>query len=330
MKITKLEKQDQIIIYKAEDGQTQIDVRVEAETVWLTQKQMALLFGKNIMTINEHIRNVYSEGEVKKKPTIRKSLIVQKEGQRQVSRKIEHYNLDIIISVGYRVKSKQGTQFRIWANKILKEYLVQGFVVNEKRLLQDSEKFYELKKIVALQEKVISGHQLITGETEELIHIISSYSEALSLLDDYDYQRLQLPESKTEEKFKISYTEAKAAIKQLADNTNATKLFGAEKDDSFKGSLGNIYQTFDGNDLYPSLEEKAAYLLYFVVKDHSFVDGNKRIAAFLFIWFLEKNGLLFTKTGVKRLSDEAIVALTLMLAESHPDDKDILINVSST
>ena len=209
-----MEKQDQIIIYKAEDGQATLEVNLQDETVWLTQKQMALLFGKNVMTINEHIHNIYKEGELKKRPTIRKFLIVQKEGKRQVSREIEHYNLDVIISAGYRVKSQRGTQFRIWANKVLREYLVQGFAVHKNSLTQKTEQLDELKRIVALQEKVISGYQLKTGEAEGLIHIISSYSKALSLLDDYDYQRLQLPESTAEEKFKISYTEAKAAIKQ--------------------------------------------------------------------------------------------------------------------
>ena len=324
MKISKLEKQDQIIIYKAKDGQVTLEVNLQEETVWLNQAQMVELFEKTKQNISLHIRNIFKESELVENSVVKEYLTTASDGKQYNTK---FYNLDVIISVGYRVKSQRGTQFRIWANKILQEYLVRGFAVNEKRLSHKVEQFDELKKIVALQEKVISGHQLKTGEAEVLIRIISSYSEALRLLDDYDYQRLQLPESTTEEKFKISYTEAKTAIKQLAEKTGATKLFGAEKDDSFKGSLGNIYQTFDGNDLYPSLEEKAAHLLYFVVKDHSFVDGNKRIAAFLFIWFLEKNGLLFTKTGIKRLSDGAIVALTLMLAESHPEDKDILIKV---
>ncbi len=322
-----MNEQNKIIIYQTDDGQTNIDVRLEEETVWLSQKQMGELFEKDSDTIGLHLKNIYKTGELEEISTTEKYSVVQKEGNRKINRIIKFYNLDAIISVGYKVNSKRGTQFRIWANKILREYLVQGFAVNENRLTQKTEQLDELKRIVALQEKVISGYQLKTGEAEGLIHIISSYSKALSLLDDYDYQRLQLPESTAEEKFKISYAEAKAAIKQLAKNTGATDLFGAEKDDSFKGSLENIYQTFDGKVLYPSLEEKAAHLLYFVVKNHSFVDGNKRIAAFLFIWFLDKNGLLLTKTGAKRLSDEAIVALTLMLAESQPDDRDILIKV---
>jgi len=322
-----MENQDKIVIYQTEDGHTEIDVQIQEETVWLNQAQMVALFDKSKKTISEHINNTFEEGELNRNSTVRKSRTVQKEGDRRISRVINYYNLDVIISVGYRVKSQRGTQFRIWANKVLREYLVQGFSINEKILSQKVEQLVKLKKIVALQEKVISGYQLKTGEVEGLIHIISTYSKALDLLDDYDYQRLQLPESIVEEKFAISYREAKAAIKQLAERTGATDLFGAEKDDSFRGSLENIYQTFDGKELYPSLEEKAAHLLYFVVKNHSFIDGNKRIAAFLFIWFLDKNNMLYNQYGEKILSDDALVAITLMLAESHPDEKDILIKV---
>lgn len=322
-----MNEQSKIVIYQTDDGQTNIEVRLVEETIWLSQKQMGELFEKDSDTIGLHLKKIYKTGELEEISTTEKYSVVQKEGNRKVNRKIKFYNLDAIISVGYRVNSKRGTQFRIWANKVLREYIVQGFAVNEKRLAQKAEQLDELKKIVALQEKVISGYQLRTGEAEGLIHIISAYSKALCLLDDYDYQRLQLPESTAEEKFTISYQEAKTAIKQLAEKTGATDLFGAEKDDSFKGSLENIYQTFDGKELYPSIEEKAAYLLYFVVKNHSFVDGNKRIAAFLFIWFLEKNNLLYNQSGHKILSNDALVATTLMLAESNPDDKDILIKV---
>lgn len=320
-------KNDKVVIYQTEDGISSIDVKLEDNTVWLNQKLIAELFDRDYKTISKHINNVFREGELDKNSTVAKYATVQDEGNRVVTRDIDHYNLDIIISVGYRVKSIRGTQFRIWANKVLKDYLVQGFALNEKRLSQKAEQLDELKKIVSLQEKVISGYKLESGEAEGLIQIISAYSKALSILDDYDYQRLQIPESKSKEKFKISYIEAKVAIKQLAEKTGATELFGAEKDDSFKGSLENIYQTFEGKDLYPSLEMKAAHLLYFVVKNHSFVDGNKRIAAFLFIWFLEKNNLLYDKTGLKILSDDALVAITLMLAESKPEDKDTLIKV---
>lgn len=319
--------EDKIVIYQTDDGLAAIDVKLDAETVWLNQAQMTDLFQQTKQNISLHINNIYKEEEVERDSTVKEYLTVRKEGNREVSRRIEHYNLDVIISVGYRVKSKRGTQFRKWANKVLKEYLVQGFAVNEKRLQQKVEQFNELKKVIALQEKVIQGHILNTDQASELIHIISSYSKALSLLDDYDYQRLQLPESLKEAKYSISYEEAKKAIKRLAEETDATDLFGAEKDDSFKGSLENIYQTFEGQDLYPTIELKAAHLLYFVVKNHSFVDGNKRIAAFLFVWFLEKNNIFYDNSGRKNLSNDALVAITLMLAESNPDDKDVMIKV---
>ena len=318
---------NQIEIYQTKDGLTELNVQLKEETVWLSQKQMAFLFDKNIMTINEHVKNIYHEGELKEKPTIRKSLIVQTEGKRKVKREINFYNLDIIISVGYRVKSKQGTQFRIWANKILKEYLVKGYAINEKRLQEKVEQFEELKKIVHLQEKVITEYQLDTDEAKGLIKVINDYTLALEMLDDYDFQRLQIPSKGVNELFKIDYKDAREAIDLLGKQTHFEGLFGREKDDSFKGSLENIYQTFDGIDLYPTLEEKAAHLLYFVVKNHSFTDGNKRIAAFLFIWFLERNQLLYTKYGSKRLADNTLVALTLMIAESHPEDKDMMIKV---
>ncbi len=318
---------NQIEIYQTKDGLTELNVQLKEETVWLSQKQMSFLFDKNIMTINEHIKNIYHEGELEEKSTIRKSLIVQSEGKRKVKREIIFYNLDVIISVGYRVKSKQGTQFRIWANKILKDYLVKGFTINEKRLKEKVEQFEELKKIVHLQEKVISEYQLDTDETKGLIKVINDYTLALEMLDDYDFQRLQNPSKGVNELFKIHYNEAREAIDQLGKETHFEGLFGREKDDSFKGSLENIYQTFDGIDLYPTTEEKAAHLLYFVVKNHSFSDGNKRIAAFLFIWFLKRNNLLYTKYGLKRLADHTLVALTLMIAESHPKDKNMMIKV---
>jgi len=291
---------------------------------------MATLFNKARTTVTEHIQNVFKEGELIEnlvcrdfRHTTQHCAIVGKTQKK----KIKLYNLDVIISVGYRVKSKQGTQFRIWANKILKEYLVKGYAINEKRLKEKVEQFEELKKIVHLQEMVITEYQLDTDEALGLIKVINDYTLALEMLDDYDFQRLKIPKKGVDQLFKINYTEAREAINQLGKQTHFKGLFGREKDDSFKGSLENIYQTFDGIDLYPTTEEKAAHLLYFVVKNHSFSDGNKRIAAFLFIWFLERNHLLYTKYGLKRLADNTIVALTLMIAESHPEDKDMMIKV---
>ncbi len=322
-----MNNKDQIVIFKPEGIDAPIEVQVHEETVWLNRNQLANLFDRDIKTIGKHINNVFKEGELNKEATVAKYATVQKEGDREVIRDVEHYNLDVIISVGYRVKSKQGTQFRIWANKVLKNYLVQGYAVNEKRLQQKTEQLESLKKVVVLQEKVLSDYKLNTTETQGLIHVISQYSKALDTLDDYDHQRLVIPETKHQEVFKINYDEARKAIDELGKRTHFEGLFGKEKDDSFKGSLDNIYQTFDGKDLYASIEEKAAHLLYFVVKNHSFTDGNKRIAAFIFIWFLERNKLLFKHNGFKRISDNTLVALTLMIAESHPNDKDMMVKV---
>ena len=322
-----MDSKKQIVIYQTNTGQTHLEVTLKDETIWLSQAQMVELYEKNKRTISEHINNIFKEGELQQESTVRKFRTVQIEGNREIERSITHYNLDVIISVGYRVKSKRGTQFRIWANKVLKEYLVKGFSVNEKRLKEKVEQLEELKKVVQLQDKVISNYQLEGGEAAGLVKVITDYALALDLLDDYDHQRLKLPKSTSEEVFKIGYDEAKRAIETLGKQTNFKGLFGLEKDDSFKGSLENIYQTFDEKDLYPSLEEKAAHLLYFVTKNHSFNDGNKRIAAFLFIWFLEKNKLLIKDDGQKRLPDNALVALTLLIAESDPADKDMMIKV---
>ncbi|TDN80810.1 Fic/DOC family protein [Salegentibacter sp. 24] len=320
-------QQDQILIYKTETGQTQIDVRLEEETVWLTQAQMIALFESSKANISEHIKHIFSSGELDDNSTVRKFRTVQSEGKREVARDRMHYNLDVVISVGYRVNSKRGILFRQWANKVLKEFLLQGYSINEKILREKTSQLEELKNVGRLQEKVISEHDLNTDESAGLIKIIAQYSRALDLLDDYDHQRLEVPEEGSREVFQITYSEARKAIDELGRQTKFEGLFGREKDDSFKGSLENIYQTFGGEDLYPTTEEKAAHLLYFVVKNHSFSDGNKRIAAFLFVWFLDRNKILYTQTGNKVIPDNALVALTLLIAESHPGDKEMMIKV---
>ena len=314
----------EIIIYEALDNQIEVQVQFDGETMWLTQSQLCELFEQTKQNISLHINNCFKEGELDADSVVKESLTTASDGKKY---RTKSYNLDVIISVGYRVKSKRGTQFRIWANQVLKNYLVQGYAINEKRLQQKTHHLEALKKVVALQERVLTDYTLDTNETQGLIHVISQYSKALDILDDYDHQRLEIPKSKQKEVFKISYDEARKAIDQLGKQTHFKGLFGKEKDDSFKGSLANIYQTFDGKDLYPSLEEKAAHLLYFVVKNHSFTDGNKRIAAFLFVWFLERNKLLINKQGFKCISDNTLVALTLMIAESHPSDKDMMVKV---
>ncbi len=318
-------QKDQIVIYTSNDAS--VEVQVQNESVWLNRNQLATLFDRDIKTIGKHLANVFKEGELDKGATVAKYATVQKEGNREVTRDVEHYNLDVIISVGYRVKSASGTQFRIWANTILRDYLVKGYTINQKRLQESQKQLTEFKKLVLLQKDIISEYQLETDETKGLIQVIANYATALDLLDDYDHQRLELPTHGSTEVIKINYEEAKKAITELGKQTKFEGLFGKEKDDSFKGSLENIYQTFDGKDLYKTTQEKAAHLLYFVVKNHSFTDGNKRIAAFIFVWFLERNNLLYTKQGEKIVSDSTLVAVTLMIAQSHPNDKDMMIKV---
>ncbi len=317
----------QISIFRTADGGVSLEVNLKNETVWLNRQQLSLLFDRDVKTVGKHIGNVFKERELVKGATVAKFATVQKEGHREVERHIEYYNLDVIISVGYRVKSQRGTQFRIWANKVLKDYLVKGFAINERRLAQKTEQLTELQKVVALQSEILKRKKLSDTEAIGLLKVIGGYSKALDLLDDYDHQRLEISNDPGRKAYKISYAEARKAIDELGRQTKFAGLFGREKDDSFKGSLENIYQTFDGQDLYPSIEEKAAHLLYFVVKNHSFSDGNKRIAAFLFIWFLDLNKLLFDDNGYKKMADETLVALTLMIAESHSEDKDMMVKV---
>jgi len=316
-----------IVIYQSADGSIATEVRLEGDTVWLSQKQMAELFDKDVRTINEHIINAFEEGELAREATIRNFRIVRQEGQRQVEREIEHYNLDVIISVGYRVKSKQGTQFRIWANRVLKDYLVQGYTLNQQRLEAQQEKLAELKQAIALSARLIHNKNLSPSESRGILAILEKYSHALTVLDDYDHQRLQVVGTHILAQPKITYDEAMGQIRLWRSKENLGGLFGNEKDDSFKSSLETIYQTFDGKELYPSIEEKAANLLYFIVKNHSFSDGNKRIAAAIFVWFLERQDFLYNADGEKRIADNALVAFTLLIAESKPDEREIMVKV---
>ena len=319
-------KKGEIVIYKAKGGPL-IDVRLKEETVWLTQKEMALLFDKDLRTVNEHIKNIYKEKELDTKPTIRKFRIVQKEGKRTVERDIDSYNLDVIISVGYRVKSLQGTQFRIWATNVLRRHLVDGYTINEKRLKTQQNKIRELQDTVRLLGNIalLEG---VSDEAKGIVQIIAEYSRALNILDDFDHQRLASPKGTKKSKYRMTYDEARNIINQMKQlKFKDSALVGQEKDKSFQGSIGAIYQTFDSKDVYPTIEEKAAHLLYFVTKNHSFVDGNKRIAAVLFICFLQKAGILLDIDGRKRIDDNALVALTLMIAASKPSEKEIMIKV---
>ena len=316
---------NQIIIYQTEDGQTQVDVRLENETVWLTQAQMAELFEKTPQNITMHIGNAYKEGELEKESTCKEYLQVQQEGKRKVSRMVKYYDLDVIISVGYRVKSKRGTAFRIWARKVLREYLVKGYAVNER---MRKEQIGELRQLVGMLGRTIQSQPLLSNdETNALFEVVTDYTYALDTLDNYDYERLTINKTTKEEPFHATYENAMEAINGLREKFGGSVLFGNEKDDSFKSSIGQIYQTFDGDELYPSVEEKAAMLLYLVTKNHSFSDGNKRIAATLFLWFLNNNHILYYPDGSKRIADSTLVALTLMIAESRTEEKDVMVKV---
>ncbi|MFP5079931.1 RhuM family protein [Pedobacter sp. JCM 36344] len=320
-------EQSQIIIYQAPNGETTIDVKIENEIIWLTLTQIAVLFNKNKSTISRHLNNIYQQEELMQEATVAKNATVQLEGNRTVERTIEYYNLDAIISVGYRVNSKEGTRFRIWANQVLKEYLTQGYAVNKKLLKEQGEKLISLKNTVNLLSNVLESKELSSDEAAGLLKVVTDYAYALDVLDKYDHQQLTIEGTTSTSLFIIDYVEAKKAIYDLKDKFGGSSLFGNEKDESFKSSIATIYQTFGGLDLYPSIEEKAANLLYFVVKNHSFSDGNKRIAAYLFVWFLDKNKILYRKDGSKRIADNALVALTLMIAESKSDEKGMMVKL---
>jgi len=317
----------EIIIYETDSGSGQIEVKLENDTVWLTQRQIADLFGTEVPAISKHISNIFKVNELEESATVSKMEIVQKEGKRAIKRAVDHYNLDMIVSVGYRVNSVRGTQFRIWANKVLKNYLVQGYALNEKRLQEQAQQLEELKQTMRLLGNVVDAKILNSDEATGLIKVVMDYAYALDILDRYDHQQLDITSTTRRELFKVTYAEAIKAIQGLKDKFGGSTLFGNQKDESFQSSLAAIYQTFDGQDVYPSVEEKAAHLLYFVIKNHSFSDGNKRIAAFLFVWFLEKNAILYRADGSKKIADNALVALTLMIAESKPDEKEMMTKV---
>lgn len=316
-----------IEIFVSEDGKTEIKVKFENETVWLNQYQLEQLFETERSVVTKHISNVYRSGELDKSSTCAKIAQVRQEGTRKVKRPINLYNLDLIIAVGYRVNSKRGTQFRIWANGILKEYLIKGYALNEEKLKQKTGQLKELQESVKLLGSVLEYKSLTNDESVGLLRIIADYAYALDILDQYDYQSLEIKDTSGKEVYRLTYEEALAQIALAKKAHGNSKLFGNEKDESFCSSVNTIFQTFDGVDLYPSIEEKAANLLYLVTKNHSFTDGNKRIAAFLFLYFLEKNRILFDEDGNKRIADNTLVALTLMIAVSKPEEKETMTKV---
>ena len=312
-------EENKIIIYQTEDGQTQIDVRLENDTVWLTTNQMASLFQKEESNIRRHIINLFNDGEIDRDINVQKIHVIG------VKKPVPIYDLDAIIAVGYRVHSKRGVAFRIWARKIIKEYLIKGYAVNERIR---KEQIGELRQLVGMLGRTIQNQPLLSNdETHALFEVVTDYTYALDTLDSYDYERLTIAKTTKEGPFHATYENAMQAINALREKFGGSTLFGNEKDDSFKSSIGQIYQTFGGEELYPSVEEKAAMLLYLVTKNHSFSDGNKRIAATLFLWFLNNNRILYRADGSKRIADNTLVALTLMIAESRTEEKDVMVKV---
>jgi prophage maintenance system killer protein len=314
-----------VILYRSEEGAVQLEVQLDRETVWLNQRQMAELFDKDTDTIGLHVRNIYKEGELPRKGTTEESSVVQNEGGRRVRRQVYFYNLDVIISVGYRVKSKRGTQFRQWATRVLREHLVRGFTLNEKRLQEQEQKLADLRRTVGLLEQTITHQAIGLDEARGLLQVITDYAYALTTLDRFDHGTLAIEQTTRPAPYIMTYEAAMEIVTAMKSGFGG--LFGLEKDQGFKSSLGAVYQTFGGEELYPSVEEKAANLLYFVVKNHAFSDGNKRIGAALFITFLAGNNALYRSDGSKRIADNALVALTLLIAESRPQDKETIVKV---
>jgi death-on-curing family protein len=311
----------EIVLYQAPDGKVELNVRLERESLWLSQKQMSMLFDKDTDTIGLHLRNIYKEGELEESATTEESSVVQKEGKRQVRRNVRLYNLDAVLSVGYRVNSKCGTQFRIWANNVLKEYLMKGYAINEKRLSAREMELQALKAGIQLLERSVmrQAHQL--DQARAFVNIIADFSNGLGILDDYDNERLDSKGLTEKEAAVIAYEECKGIIGLIYDEFNSP-LFGRERNDSFKSSIGQIYQCFAEKALYPSIEEKAAVLLYLIVKNHSFVDGNKRIAASIFLYFLNKNGVLYRQDNTALIDGNTLASITLMIAESNPSEME--------
>lgn len=317
-------KNSKIILYKAEDGETALEVLIEQDSVWLNQNQMATLFSTTKQNISLHINNIFREKELSKKSVVKDSLTTASDGKEYLTK---YFNLDVIISVGYRVKSLRGTQFRIWATNTLKQHLVQGYTINEKRLKEQSDKISELQKTISYLSRTAESLALSSDEAQGIIKVISDYTHALNILDGYDYDNLKISNTSKREKYRLNYPDALNFIDSLKSKFSNSELFGKIRGGSLDSSINTIYQTFGKKKLYPSIEEKASNLLYFLIKNHPFVDGNKRIAASFFIYFLAKNNVLYKSDGSKRIADNALVALCLLIAESKPSDKEIIVKV---
>ena len=320
---------DQIIIYQTEDGQTTIETRLENDTVWLSQKMMMELFQTTKQNISLHINNCYAEGELERERTVKEYLTVQQEGKRRIERRVDYYNLDVIISVGYRVKSKRGTQFRIWANRILKEHLVNGYTINQKRLIEQQSRLRELKESIGLVERSLLSEVQNIEEARTIIKVLADFASGLSILDDYDHETLETKGKSPTQAVKIGRDEFLKVVETMRGDFDSD-IFGQQKDNSFDSSVSQMYQSFGGKELYPSIEHKAAMLLYLVIKNHSFVDGNKRIAAALFLYFLERNGLLYRAGGNRIIGNDGLATLTLLIAVSKPEEMDTMIKIIVT
>ena len=310
----------EVVLYQTPDGTVELDVRLEQESLWLSINQMASLFERDKSVISRHLRKVFQEGELDRGATVAKNATVQMEGTREVAREIEFFNTDAIISVGYRVNSRRGTQFRIWATRVLREHIIKGYSVNRNRLR-------DLNQTVRLVADTMERRDLSGDEAKALLRVVGEYSRALDLLDDYDHQRIDVPAAAGKIIYVLSYEEALRIVERLRERYGSSAVFGVEKDKGLASTLGAVMQTADGKDVYPSLEEKAAHLFYLLIKNHPFTDGNKRIAAALFLWFLERNGILGGAVGGRLISNAALVALTLMIAESRPQEKDVLVRI---
>lgn len=317
----------EIILYQTSDGATSLDVKLEQETIWLTQKQIAELFGTKRPAITKHLKNIFLSGELEENMVCSILEHTTPHGamaDKTQTTEVKYYNLDAILSIGYRVNSKNATQFRIWANKVLKEYLIKGYAIKDNIKL---EQYEDLKQTIKVLANILDHKTLEYSEATGLLRVVTDYAYALDTLDRYDYQQLEIDKTTSTERFRATYDKAMAAIDELREKFGGSSLFGNEKDQSFKGSIGAIYQTFGEQDLYPSIEEKAAMLLYLVTKNHSFSDGNKRIAAFLFLWFMERNGILYNADDTKRIGNNTLVALTLMIAESRTEEMETMVKV---
>lgn len=320
-----------VLFYQTTDGQTNLDVRVQADTVWLNLNQLATLFDRDKSVVSRHLRNVFSEGELDPATTVAKNATVQTEGGRQVERDVDYYSLDVIISVGYRVKSPQGTQFRIWANRVLKEHLVKGYTLNENRLRQQQQRLLDIQQTLLQFQQSVAGDELSIQEAKGLLALVTEYAKSFSLLSQFDTDEVNITGVGDAVTYELDYDEALTAItelkRQLIAKHEASDLFGRIRDDGFRGILGSVAQTFGGEYVYPTIEEQAANLLYFIIKNHPFADGNKRIGAFMFVWFLTKNRHHLKQNNTLKINENALVALALLVAQSDPATKDLMVRL---